>query len=237
MSSQLQNLTSQFNTLLNEYQDISKKYTDLVNKKNSTFTRVSNSSFFGKNSLSVLGNSNVSGCETACYNNKLCSGATFNKTLNNCTLSSGSGNIIPTTNSIAIVKQVIYYSNKLKELNIQLSILNQKIIHISNQSQNKALTKQEQVIMVHNHNILIEERKEIDSIMKQFQTLNVAHEDSSLIVNANYMSYIVFIFVVIFLTLLLLRVTMSSPGYGGGGMTLFVIFVIVFAIVIYIRNY
>ena len=44
MSSQLQNLTSQFNSLLTEYQSTSKKYTDLVNENDTiviNFSRIS----------------------------------------------------------------------------------------------------------------------------------------------------------------------------------------------------
>ena len=241
MSSQLQNLTIQFNTLLNEYKNTSKKYTDLINKNDATFTQISDYSFFGESQLNVLGNSNVSGCETACSTNKSCSGATFNKTLNNCTLSRGHGNVVPTANSVAIVQQVIYYSNRLKELNNQLTNLNNKIIHISNQnyntySQNKASRKEEEEIMLYNYNILIEERKEIDMIMNQFQTLKAAHEDGNTIVNANFMHYVVFMFVAIFLLLLLLRTAMSSPEYGEGGFSLLILICIIFAIIIFMKS-
>lgn len=221
MSSQLQHLTSQFNKILNEYQETSKKYTELVNKKNNTLTQIPDYSFLGETNLNVLGNSNVSGCQSACSKNASCSGATFNTTSNNCTLSSGQGNIVYTAKSIAIVQQAIYYSNRLKQLNNQLSILNEEIIIISNQnnnaySLNKTLSKQQEVIMVNNHNVLIQERKAIDHIMNQFQTLNAAYEDGNMIVNANYMNYVVFLFVVIFLALLLLRTAFSSPQYCGG---------------------
>jgi len=221
MSPQLQHLTSQFNTILNEYQETSKKYTELVNKKDAILTQIPNYSFLGETNLNVLGNSNVSGCQSACSKNTSCSGATFNTISNNCTLSGGKGNIVHNAKSIAIVEQAIYYSNRLKELNNQLSSLNEQIIVISNKnynaySQNKTLTKQQEVIMVNNHNVLIHERKVLKHIMNQFQTLNTAYEDGNMIVNANYMNYVVLLFVVIFLALLFLRTAISSPQYGGG---------------------
>ena len=226
MSSQLQNLTSQFNTLLNEYQETSKKYTELIKKKDTTLTQIPDYSFFGEKNLNVLGSSNVSSCQNACSTNKSCSGATFNTTSNNCTLSSGKGNIVHNSKSVAIVQQAIYYSNRLKELNTQLSTLNQKIITISNQNQieysnSKTLTKQQEVIMINNHNVLIQERKVIDDIMNQFQTLNAAYEDGNTIVTENYMKYIVFMFAIIILTLILLRTAMSSPQYCGSGRNFF----------------
>jgi hypothetical protein len=221
MSTQLQILTSQFNTILNEYQETSKKYTELIEKKDTTLTQIPDYSFFGESNLNILGSSNVSSCQNACVENKSCSGATFNTTSNNCTLSSGKGNIVHTAKSVAIVQQAMYYSNRLKELNIQLTILSEKIITISNQSynqysKNKTLNKKEEVIMVNNYNVLIEERKEIDSIIKNFQTLDAAYEDGNINVNANYMNYVVFLFVVVFLILLLLSSALSSPQFGGG---------------------
>jgi hypothetical protein len=72
------------------------------------------------------------------------------------------------------------------------------------------------MIMVKNNNILRKEREEIDEMIDQIQTLNAAYEDGSLVVNANYMHYIVFMFVIIFLILLLFRVAVSTPQYGGG---------------------
>jgi len=221
MSPQLQNLTSQFNKLLNEYQDTSKKYTDLVNKNDNTLTQISDSAFIGESNLSVLGEPNVSACQSACSSNKSCSGATFNSTLNNCTLSSGPGNVVPTTKSIAIVQQAMYYRNRLKELNNEMTGLNQQMMNISNEnynqySKNTSQSQQQEIIMLNNNNILIKERKQIDLMMNQFQTLSTAYEDGTISMNANYMQYIVFLFVVVLLVLLLLRTAISSPQYGGG---------------------
>jgi regulator of replication initiation timing len=221
MPSQLQNLSNQFNSLLNEYQDTSKKYTDLVNENDDTLTQISDSSFIGESNLSVLGEPNVSACQSACSANKSCSGATFNTTSNNCTLSSGQGNVIPTSKSVAIVQQAIYYKNRLKELNYEMTSLNQQMMDISNQnynqySKNTTLSKEQEAIMVNNHNVLIQERKKIKVMMNQYQTLSTAYEDGSTTLNVNYMHYVVFLFVVIFLVLLLLRTAISSPQYGGG---------------------
>lgn len=221
MSLDLQNLTSKFNILLCEYQTISKKNTDLINENNITLTQIQDYAFIGEDNLNVLGTSDVLACQSACSANKSCSGATFNSTLNNCTLSSGKGNVVHTDKSIAIVQQSIYYTNRLKELNNEMTSLIQQIMNNSKQnyeqySQNTQKSQEEEMIMVNNNNVLIKERKKIDIMMNHFQTLNAAYEDGTTIVNANYMNYIVFLFVIIFLILLLLRTAISSPQYGGG---------------------
>jgi ATP-dependent Zn protease len=145
----------------------------------------------------------------------------------------------------------------LKELNNELTSLNEQMMNISKQnknqySKNNHKSQQERVIMLNNNDILIKERKDIDNMINQFQTLNSAYEDGNLTVNANYMHYIVFMFVIIFLILLLLRVAISSPQYGGGNgggnrggngtidksNILFIVFgiFIVFAIIKYMQN-
>lgn len=221
MSSQLDSLTSQFNILLNKYQDISKKYTNLMNQKDTPLTQISNYAFIGKNNLNVLADSNLSKCQTACLENKSCSGATFNSKLKNCTLYDGNGNIIPAQNSVAIVKKAIFYSNQLKKLNNQMSNLNDQIIIISKQNynqykQNKQLSKQQEIIMLNNQTILNEERQEIDIMLKQFNTLDAAYQDGNVQVSVNYLNYIILLFVVLFLIVLLFTFSISGNQYGGG---------------------
>jgi hypothetical protein len=221
MSSQLDSLTSQFNILLNQYQDISSKYTDLMNEKDNSLTQIPNYAFIGNNNLNVLADSNVSKCQNACSENNSCSGATFSSNLKNCTLYNGNGNMIPTENSIAIVKKAIFYSNQLKELNNKMSNLNDQMRTISNQNynqynKNKKNVRQQEVIMVNNHDILMKERKEIDNMLNQFSTLDVAYEHGNTIVSANYLNYIVLLFVVLFLVVLLLTFSVSGNQYGGG---------------------
>jgi hypothetical protein len=249
MSLQIQNLTSQFNVLLSDYKDISKKYTDLINEHDDTLTQIPDSAFIGESNVNILGESNVTACQSACSANKSCSGATFDSTLKNCTLFSGQGNIVPTEKSVAIVQQVMFYSNRLKELNQEMTSLNQQIITLSNENQNQysknaSQTQQQEVIMVNNNEILIKDRKQIDMIMNQFQSLNTAYEDGNTIVTNNYMKYIIFLFVVIILILLLLRTAVSSPQSGGGNKSgdksniLLIVFgiFIVFTIVTYLQN-
>jgi hypothetical protein len=242
MSSQLQNLSIQFNMLLNEYQYTAKKYTDLVNSNDNTFTQISNYSFFGSN-LNVLNNSNVSACQTACSTNTACSGATFNKTSNSCSLISGPGNLVPNANSIAIIQQAIYYSNRLKELNFQMTALNQQMMDISSQNYNKyshniRKSDEKEIILLNNHDVLMEERREIDDMVRSFQTLDAAYQDGNIIVNANYSVYIIFLIFVVFLLFLLFKFAISSPQYGvgasnqGGNQGGKIIYTLVFAVIV-----
>lgn len=221
MSSQLQNLSSQFNSLLSDYKDTYNKYVDVLNTNDNSFTHTQDFQFVGNNNLNVLGNSSVSECESACSKNLSCAGGTFNNTSNNCTLGSGPGNMIPNNNSVAIVKKALYYSNSLKEMNTEMTTLNEQMIDVSKNTKqqlnhSETQSKEQNVIMVNNNNVLLDERVEIEQMVRQFQTLEAAYEDGNIIVTANYTNYIVLLFVVGVLILLFVRYALSTPQYGGG---------------------
>ena len=52
---------------------------------------------------------------------------------------------------------------------------------------------------------LLYERRHIELLNRQFETLNEAYDDSNIIVTSNYYNYIVLLFVVLFLVGLLFR--------------------------------
>ena len=82
-----------------------------------------------------------------------------------------------------------------------------------------------------NYQILIQERDQIEAMVRQFQTLNSAYTDGNLVVTSNYYSYIILLFVVIFLVFLLMRFSLFgelSNAYLFYGFILIVI--ILFAI-------
>ena len=224
MSSQLQTLSNQFNALLRQYTDTYQEYISLVNSNDHSLTAVPNSAFLSKGYINTLNNSTLDACQTACSSNSSCSGATFNNTLRNCTLNSGFGKIIPTSQSTAFVQQAMYYSYQLQQLNAQLTSVNQQMMKLSNSSYNKFHQSQQQSqqreqALQNNYLILSQERDQIDGMVRQFQTLNSAYENGNLVVTSNYYSYIVLLFVVIFLIFLLMRFSLFGEQSGGGGST------------------
>jgi hypothetical protein len=236
MSTQLQNLSSQFNSLLTQYTDTYKEYIGLVNSNNNSLTSVPNSAFVGKTDINILNNSTLDACQTACSSNSSCSGATFNNTLSNCTLSSGKGTIVSAQQSTAFVQQAMYYSYQLQQLNSQLTRVNQEMRNLSNSSYNQFQQSQQQIqqreqALQNNYLILSQERDQIDAMVRQFQTLNSAYTNGNLIVTSNYYSYIILLFVVMFLAFLLMQFSLFgelSNAYLFYGFILIVI--ILFAI-------
>jgi predicted PurR-regulated permease PerM len=220
-STQLQNLSNQFNSLLTQYTNTYEEYINLVASNDTSFTSVPNSVFVGKSNINTLKNYTLDACQRACSSNSSCSGATFNNNLDACTLSSGSGNIIPASHSSAIVKQAMYYSYQLQQLNLQLTKVNQEMMRISSSSynqyqQNQQKTQQQEQNLQNNYQTLLQEREQIDMMIRQFQTIDSAYENGSINVTSNYYNYIVLLLIVIFLIFLLMRFSLFDEQRGGG---------------------
>ena len=236
MSTQLQNLSSQFNSLLTQYTDTYKEYISLVNSNDNSLTSVPNSAFVGKSNINILNNSTLDACQISCSSNSSCSGATFNNTLSNCTLSSGPGNIVTAQQSTSFVQEAMYYSYQLQQLNSQLTSVNQQMRNLSNSSYNKLQQShqkslQQEEALQNNYQILIQERDQIEAMVRQFQTLNSAYENGNLIVTSNYYSYLILLLFVILLVFLLMQFSLFgelSNAYLFYGFILIVI--ILFAI-------
>ena len=221
-SSQIQTLSNQFNSLLTEYQSTYAEFMNTLNSNDTSLTTVENSAFTGSGTINTSLVSSISDCTTACSSNTSCTGATFTtNSNNNCTLSSGTGNIVNATNSTAIVQKGLYYSYQLQNLNQQLMDINQQINTAVNQSNTEYQNNLGQInesgqALQQNYVVLTGDRDRIDLMIREFETLNEAQQNSDINVTMNYYNYIVLLFVAIFLVCLLLRFSVPSDQVGGG---------------------
>lgn len=236
----MDNLSSQFNALLTQYQNT---YQDFLNTINSnTLTTVDNSAFVGQNNINTIQGSSVDNCLSSCTSTTNCSGATFDNNLNTCTLSSGNGSIINSDNQTAIVKQALYYSNQLKQMNNQLLDLNNSMIqnsnsNMNNYSQSQQMNNQKAAILNNNYNTLEQERYEIEKIIREYETLNSAYENGNINVTSNYYYYMLYFIIALFLIFLLLKMGMPSNQVGGGHMKVSPLLLIFLSIVIVFNAY
>ena len=221
-SSQIQTLSNQFNSLLTEYQSTYAEFMNTLKSNDTSLTTVENSAFAGSGTINTSLVSSISDCTTACSSNTSCTGATFTtNSNNNCTLSSGTGNIVNATNSTAIVQKGLYYSYQLQNLNQQLMDINQQINTAVNQSNTEYQNNLGQInesgqALQQNYLVLTGDRDRINIMVREFETLNEAQQNSDINVTMNYYNYIVLLFVAIFLVCLLLRFSVPSDQVGGG---------------------
>jgi len=221
MSNQLQSLSNEFNMLISKYQETYQNYLNVINSDDINFETVNNASYTGKNKLNTISDTNVNNCQTECLTNSSCSGATFNTTSNNCTLISGTGNIIKTPKSTAIVKEAIYYSYQLQNLNTKLIEINKKMLNNSNNNYNSFKKSQQEneeqeQTMNNNYKTLSNERNQIEQMIREYETLNRAYDNGNINTTSNYYSYIALLFITILLVFLFLKFSLDSSQSGGG---------------------
>jgi NADH:ubiquinone oxidoreductase subunit 3 (subunit A)/uncharacterized protein YukE len=223
MSSQFQSLSNSFNSLLTEYTNTYKIYINAINSNDNSLTTVNDALFTGTSNLNVINNSNANSCLTSCSSNTSCGGATFNDINNTCTLSSGKGSIAYAINSKAFVKKILGYSYKLQQLNNQLTNINNQMKNLSKSNyaeydKNNQTSKSQDEILKTNYETLVQEKSEIEEMIKKYETVNTSYEDGSVNVTSNYYIYIIFLFIVIFLIIFLLTYSFkSSTEQRGGG--------------------
>jgi hypothetical protein len=216
----LQSLTDNFNNILTEYQNTYQEYVKYLNTKSSDLNSLSNSLYMGSSILSNQTVTSIDDCKTNCMSNTSCSGATYNLDTNMCILSSGTGNIIKTPNSTSLVSGSVYYNYKLQELNEKLIQLNHQMLTIAqsemtqySQNSQEAVNKEQQ--LKSNYETLLQERSHIGEMVKEFQTVNSAYDNGSIVLTSNYYSYIVWILVTVLLIFLFIKFTVINPQRGG----------------------
>lgn len=219
-------LSNQFNSLLTQYQNTYQDFVNTINSNDNSFTSVNNSAFISGNNINTIQNSSVSNCTSSCSSNESCSGATFDNNQNTCTLSSGNGNIVISQNQTAIVKQALYYSNQLQQINNELLTINNTMMNLANSNSNnfketQQMASQKAEILQNNYNTLEQERRQIEEIIRQYEILNSSYENQTINLTSNYYSYIIYLFIVIFLIFLLLKFSLTTEQRGGGNFSKF----------------
>jgi len=75
----------------------------------------------------------------------------------------------------------------------------------------KKVARQNRTI-INNYERLLVNREEIEKTIQQTQQINTAYEDTSLVVNSNYLWFVVFLLIVILLIFLLFHFSLSQGG-------------------------
>jgi hypothetical protein len=221
-------LSNQYNSLLNEYKQTYKQYLICLQDSSVNMVSVPNTFFWGESPLRNDSLNSVDDCLQSCSSTTFCSGATFNKNKNLCSLRKGPGSIIPSKNKnnydFAIVPSPLYYSYQLKNINQNLLDLNKQMMNSLQQSyssyqENNQQQQQNHVILIEkNHSYLKEDRGKIEQMIKEEELMNAANENSQLVVKQHYYAYIIYLFVTILLILVFIRVMFMNGLEQRGGL-------------------
>ena len=218
-------LSNQYNSLLNEYKQTYQKYLNSLHDLSNNMVTVPNTVFWGEAPLRSDSLNSVNDCLQSCSSTTFCSGATFNKNENLCSLRKGGGSIISSTNTnaVAIVPYPLYYSYQLKMLNQKLLELNKTMMKSLQQSyasyqENTQQQRNQGLLMQRNHSYLREDRAKIEQMIKEEEYMNAVNENSQIVVKQHYYAYIIYLFIVILLVCLFIRIMVMNDSEQRGGM-------------------
>ena len=252
----LETLTAKYDILLMRYKQISTDYTNYLKQTSpgeSTFTTIQGKSYWGTGTAgdqSVYSDiSSVNVCQAMCASTSNCTGATYKPNVNGvsqCFLRSGESETIPSgDHDYAIVPLDMFYLIQMKDLNKQLSDINNKILEIIKNQGEPLYSSQvndrdnKSKILKENYFQLLEERENISAMIKDYNYLNTKQNENDISINQKYYSYILLLFIAVLCVYILIRVSSDSPAndylQSGGNLskkTYYVVFTIVIAILV-----
>jgi hypothetical protein len=169
-------------------QDIKLTYNHLTSVKSSTFLG---------SQLNIKQVNDLQECIASCSSSSKCTGATYNEEQKICSLQSGKGNIVHSTNSsnYAIVSENLMHLNIIQGLNQQLVDINNQISESVQQNQgvyDEAVQNLQtnSTNLNKNYDTLVQDREKISKLIREFDKLNADDNYSALYTSTNYTIFI-----------------------------------------------
>jgi hypothetical protein len=191
---------------------------------NENLTYFKGKTFLGSGSISNTSASSVEDCQALCSNTSGCTGATFNSDKGACLIRSGEGDLSNgTKNDYAIMvegpgllKLSKHLNNKLTQINNQISNIVGDGTEMNNQSLER---KQKTHDLVANAKKLDMERDKIKKFIDEYQDLDEAEVEGSLMTNSNYYSFLLLLILAIVFVICLIMFLPSSAKSSSSGTT------------------
>lgn len=209
---------------------------------------VNNTAFVG-NVMTTLPNPDVPNatlelCAAICSSTPNCSGSTFNIPQKTCTLNSGAGIFEPSVGDIAIVPRITVYLQRLSELNLKLTDINERIVAVikiaqpdfTKYSNDDAIDTK---LLKNRYTKLIEERIRIDKMIEDIGKTQSEENYETDVTNMTYFRYSLLIALSIIVIIILVKVGSNKENASNMNNTVqySLLFVILFAVVIAIAVY
>jgi hypothetical protein len=214
----LESLNIKYNNLLIEYRQAVLNYSVFLKENNEKdMISFQGTKYFGLSSIAENKLSNIKECETTCANTPSCTGATYNIDTQICKLSSGNGNITTgLPNEFAIVSKGNHLLSIVEKINNELMNVNNEIQQ-NNNDLKPIQTQQSGVELIDRFNILSKEREKINKLLNETNTLDQSINQSTLITNRNYFSFILLLGVaVIIICVFIWGIRTNTIGQSGG---------------------
>jgi len=208
-------LGQEYDALLTQYQQAYKNYMDYISSSSyststsvATYATLQGNTFWGTGGVSEGASNTVEECQGQCSSLSTCTGATFNPDKKYCWARKGEGDVIPgLDNDVAIVPKVKQYTNVLYNINSQLIALNKKMMDMTNESapgldkEGENRSQMNEQLMLNYENLMNEKRR-VDKLIREYESLEDINKNSSISVNQKYSSYITITFFLVILIIL-----------------------------------
>jgi hypothetical protein len=184
---------------------------------NQPLSYIKGQSFLGSGSLNKKQNvSSVNDCQALCSSTNNCTGATFNISNNTCSLRTGEGELLSSSDdNYAIIPEGKRYLNILKKLNKKLIDINKKIIELINKNKPFYNTLSEKEndrsnLLNQNYKQLNKEQIKIANFLKDSQDLDEAQNEGTILINKNYYKFVFLLIIIIVCIIVLIKFSSSS---------------------------
>lgn len=195
----IKTLEKEYNSVLKQYEEAYKncnaKLTAMASESNTNssqgFTSFPNNSFWGTGSLKEGSVTSQYDCESMCASDQTCSGATYNPDKKYCWTRKGYGTLAVSVNGstdIALLPDIKACMITLKSLNKRLLDINEQLTTAISSSapqmetqQTENQTKSDELHKYYAQ--LLEERLQMDKLVKDNETINSEYENQTLMVN------------------------------------------------------
>jgi len=212
---------------------------------NEPLVSIQGQAFNGTGSAGESTATTLQDCVASCTSSNTCTGATFIS--NKCQLRIGDSPIVPSSqNSYAIVPKGKQLLLNVEDINQQLLDINKKLVNKIKVSEpvydkinsDTALKNQE---LIKHYESLIEERRNIETILNEYETLDNTENETEIKITQNYYSYILLFILASVVILLLYKMfgsekinSVQSPTIQYGGDLGVNAYYIVFGLIIFI---
>ncbi len=180
-------------------------------------TNIKGQVFWGSGPINSNTNvTTVNDCEALCSSTNKCSGATFNISNNTCSLRTGEGDLVSSSDdNYAIIPENIKYLNTLKQLNKRLTDINKQIIQLINQNKPfyNTLSEKENErsnLLNQNYEQLNYEQIKIAKFLQDSEDLDEAQNQGNITTNKNYYKFILLLIILIVCIVILLKFSSSA---------------------------
>ena len=210
-------LGQEYDALLTQYQQAYKNYIDYISSSSyststsasaTTYATLQGNTFWGTGGVSEGASNTVEECQGQCSSLSTCTGATFNPDKKYCWIRKGEGDVIPgLDNDVAIVPKVKQYTDVLYTINSQLISLNKQMMDMTaaslpgldEESENRSNMNAQLML---NYENLMNEKRRVETLIREYESLEDINKNTSLSVNQKYSSYIAITFFLIVLVIL-----------------------------------